>query len=62
MEQVEESVEQIEENVKLVEKSKQQCTSTVVSTEMTSTDTDCIQRDCKFNKEGVIKLTGDINV
>ena len=29
---------------------------------MTSTDIDCMQRECKCNKEKVIKLTGDINV
>ena len=62
VEQVEESVEQIEGSVELVEESKQQCTSTAVSTEITSTDIDCMQREYKFNKERVIKLTVDINV
>ena len=42
--------------------SKQQGTSTAVNTKITSTDIDCMQRECKFNKERVIKLAADFNV
>ena len=61
VEQVEESVEQLE-SVKQVEEHEQQHTSATVNTEITLTDTNCMQRECKFNKEKVIELTADIMV
>ena len=45
-----------------LEESEQQCTSTEQSTELTSTDIDCMQREYKFNKEKVVKLTADMEV
>ena len=45
-----------------LEESGQQCTSTAVSTELTSADIDYMQRECKFNEDKVVKLTADLEV
>ena len=47
--------------MRIVEESKQQCIASAVSTAITSTDNDSMQRDCKINKERVNKLTADMN-
>ena len=47
--------------MRIVEETEQQCTTAVVSTAITSTDNDSMQRDCKINKERVNKLTADMN-
>ena len=47
--------------MRIVEESEQQCIATAVSTAVTSTDNDSMQKDCKINKERVNKLTADMN-